>query len=364
MTWTGLLMVTIFVACSDKDVLPTDTTETNTKDAIVFGGKLSDNRAMTTKTRAMDLEDFNNTFRVFGYKNTTYDANSETYAGLQTVFGGYEVIHHSGTAGTTESNRNDWEYANSTNQTLHYWDYAAKAYRFAAYSPFTATVTTEQTETNITFDFAVSTKTEADIAATPFYSKMWFSNNNYPTYTAYGSVVTISFVRPFCRVRFILQDEKGNIITTESELYKHLSKNTIKFKPADSNRFIVTGGRIRVSYPLIGTNKEETLSTIAGTSTDDKLEAMTDPYEDTPVLATTEKKWYTLFPIGAQGDYVMSLDYNGHTRTAVVPAKYTTWNVGYEYTFVFKISESKLTFLPDLYVYTKWQAGYSENTTW
>jgi hypothetical protein len=41
----------------------------------------------------------------------------------------------------------------------------------------------------------------------------------------------------------------------------------------------------------------------------------------------------------SQGSYKLSVDINGQTKTAAVPANYMQWLPGYSYTYVFKITE-------------------------
>lgn len=68
--------------------------------------------------------------------------------------------------------------------------------------------------------------------------------------------------------------------------------------------------------------------------------------------------------MGQQSSYTLSLTYNGESRTTVVPAEYMTWMPGYEYTYVFKFTEESVSFVASLFVYTKWQSGYSETVDW
>ena len=89
-----------------------------------------------TITRAAGLEDEGiTTFTVYGYKNMEYYDGSGTYGGLQNVFPGYRVTWKANTANTTTSNSDGWEYVNKQTgsepeQSIKYWDWSAKAYRF------------------------------------------------------------------------------------------------------------------------------------------------------------------------------------------------------------------------------------------
>ena len=55
--------------------------------------------------------------------------------------------------------------------------------------------------------------------------------------------------------------------------------------------------------------------------------------------AMTSDGWYIVFPNMSQGSYKLSVDINGQTKTAAVPANYMQWLPGYSYTYVFKITE-------------------------
>lgn len=356
-----LVLSALMLSCSQSDepeVIP----PTQEGMPVVFGGTIDKEKEQTAGTRATDLESVCNTFKVYGYKNTTYDAGTDSYSGLQTVFGGYQVNYAFGSAST--SNSHDWEYVNGTTQTIKYWDYAAKAYRFAAFAPATAAVTTQQTADKVTFTVSANAKSSATIATTPYFSKLWFSNNNYPDYTAFGAPVELTFIQPFSRVRIMFIDEVGNAVNTSSIVYQKTTPGSIQFKPADASKSIAINGQMVITYPITGTEKVETYEATAGTASGDKLTSISEPYEETLAFASTAKKWYTTLSIGQQGAYVMSLQYNGYLRTATVPEVYMNWQPGYQYTYVFKLTDKAATFVPELSVYTKWQAGYVNKTQW
>lgn len=352
------LLTLCLVSCTNDSEQPTDGSK-----PVTFGGTLEEGMQQTAGTRAEGLENKSvTTFRVYGYKNTAYDTNTGSYNGLQTVFPGYTVTWTVNTAGSTTSNQYDWEYVNGSTQTIKYWDYAAKAYRFLAYAPATAAVTKYSTANTTTFTFAA----DATSNATPYYSKLWFSNNNYPNHVAYGSGIILNFVQPLCRVRILFVDEEGHAVTTASPVYAKTLASSIQFKPSDTNQSISLKGTVTVVYPLMGTGKTETVTIEASTEAADKLAAITVPYEEEGQLAFADmaEKWYTTLPVGTQEAYTLSLQFSGKERTAVVPAEFMTWEQGRQYTYVFKLTDQELAFMPDLYVYTKWQAGYASQTEW
>lgn len=209
-------------------------------------------------TRAAALEDKATTFKVYGYKNTGYDVLSDSYTGLQTVFGGYTVTYMAASAGTTDSNKSDWEYVKDSTQTIHFWDFSGKAYRFGAYAPATAAVTTSTTSEGLRLSIPADAYSEPSMATTPYYARMWFSNNHYPDYPAFGEPVVLTFLQPFCKVRIRFLDSDSNEVTTSSVIFMKTTPGSIRFKPTDSNLSMGRKGTVHITYPLTGTEKVRT----------------------------------------------------------------------------------------------------------
>lgn len=280
-------------------------------------------------------------FTVWGYKNMSYDEGTSSYGDLQTVFPGYNVNWRSGSS--SASNSNGWEYVaqqlSGDEQTIKYWDWAARAYRYFA---VTGTPTHVFTEPNgpheFTFaadaspiregDASADAKIAANIAATPFFTRLWFSTGNagvYPT-KQFGKPVQLEFLKPFARVRFLFN------YSYSAEAVKVTSPS---FKPTDDSG-IARKGTVTVSYPLTGTATKEsyTITKNASPAEGEELEAFTEEY-----IPEGTEKWYTVFPAPSQGSYTMSVTVDNVAKTAVVPAEYMTWQPGYSYTYIFKITE-------------------------
>ena len=284
-------------------------------------------------------------FTVWGYKNMSYDDVTGAYDAdgttLQTVFPGYNVNWRSGSS--SASNSNGWEYVaqqlSGDEQTIKYWDWAARAYRYFA---VTGTPTHVFTEPNgpheFTFaadaspiregDASADAKIAANIAATPFFTKLWFSTGNagvYPT-KQFGKPVQLEFLKPFARVRFLF---------TYSYSAEAVKVTSPSFKPTDGSG-IARKGTVTVSYPLTGTATTEsyTITKNASPAEGEELEAFTEEY-----IPEGTEKWYTVFPAPSQGSYTMSVTVDNVAKTAVVPAEYMTWQPGYSYTYIFKITE-------------------------
>ena len=182
---------------------------------------------------------------------------------------------------------------------------------------------------------ASSTET---IAATPYFSKLWFSTGELPTSSdkQFGKPVQLEFIKPFARVRFLFKyaypREGISLGSTKS------------FKPSDGTKKIARKGTVTVSYPLTGTATRESYTIVALTGDGSgELTAFTEDYDPEDdgkeYPADAPGGWYTVLPVLTQGSYTLTASVNGQDRTAVVPAEYMSWLPGYSYTYIFKITE-------------------------
>lgn len=351
------LMILGLASCSGSsdDDLQESQPETNSDMvAITFNGS---GGAETAVTRAdgMPLSEKAISFTVWGYKNMSYAAGDDDVT--QCVFPSYVVNWTSNSAGTTTSNSSGWEYvAQTPNQTIKFWDWSAKAYRFFAVTEWTGLTPPETIGgygANMAYgayetyktdgadetygDYKVSMLADASsTTSTPYFSHLWFSTGDPVTYAdkQFGKPVTLEFLQPFTRVRFIFKyvfPREGIKLTGQS------------FKPTDGSS-IVRKGIVTVSYPLEGPKTEEWFEMTKDTDTDPDphLEKFTedyDPEDDTKVYTETAKGWYTVLPNLSQGSYTLTVTINGAEKTAVVPANYMQWLPGYSYTYVFKITD-------------------------
>ena len=329
-----------------------------TEVAISFSGAESQeeavnngaNRAYGPYRRAAGtpLSESATTFHVWGYKNMDYNDGTGAYGGTQIVFPGYQVEWHDGTASTTTTNSSGWEYIlpAKSDQTIKYWDWGAKAYRYFA-------VTGElngangphgPNESNGAYYFTIAANaSNADaMNATPYFTRLWFSTGNQVAYPdkQFGKPVTLEFVKPYTRVRFQFKysyPREGIKLTEKS------------FKPTDdvtaaeeTKVKIARKGTVTVHYPIEGTATKEWYSVVVDNDKSTRLEALTidyDPDDDGKDYTGTDKGWYMVLPRDAQGSYTLSVKVNGQARTAVVPAEYMQWLPGYSYTYIFKITE-------------------------
>lgn len=339
-------------ACSHSSE---DTTEqgggvpvTDTRTAISFSGQQGEEQAVnqgTNRAQGMTragtpLSDSKKTFKVWGYKNMSYTAG--VYGNLQTVFPGYQVDWHDGSAATTTTNSSGWEYVRSTptEQTIKYWDWGASAYRFYAVTEGAGepdVATAGQVSFTMTADASpirdgestAEQKIAANIEATPYFSKLWFSTGNVGDYPdkQFGKPVVLEFLKPYARVRFLFNYSyaaEGVKVTGPS------------FKPTDGTKKIARKGTVTVTYPLTGASTKESY-TITKNASPAEGEELVDFTEE--FIPEGTEKWYTVLPVLTQGSYTMTVTVNNTTKTAVVPAEYMSWKPGYSYTYIFKITE-------------------------
>lgn len=302
----------------------------------------------TTVTRAdgTPLSDKGITrFQVWGYKNT-----AEDYSTYQTVFPCYQVDWHANSAATTTTNTNNWEYilVGKPEQTIKFWDWAATAYRF-----FAATGWSEETPgapgeyaDGKSYGSANEISMIADATAVddaPYFSRLWFSNGSLTDYPdkQFGKPVTLEFLMPFARVRFIYIYEypREGIVLSGQKF-----RPSVDVEAAEEDKVkIPRRGVVTVTYPLTGANIKESYSMTRDPSDAKLLEAFTEDYDpdvDTKVYTTCDKGWYTVIPNTSQGSYTLSVSINGgEPKKAVVPAEYMQWKAGYNYTYIFKITD-------------------------
>ena len=296
--------------------------------------------------------------------NTT--ANIADPSSLQIVMDGYKMAYTSGSAGNTVTNTADWEYAGIANpilaapQTIKYWDYSATSYRFFAYAPFTTdvktTVATAASSATATLSFPFEYSDAATATSTPYTSHLWLatplstatsSGNTTTPAAAYGSCVTLTFAPIIAKVRFRFTYPNGT---------KRVSISNIRFCDSRFAADPTTAdtplrGTIAATYPLTGL-PTATAPSLAMTPAQDAATGfllLSVPYEDASDALhvvkdpTLYRKWYYVPPFAnipyEQGPYTISVSVSGKKVEATVPAQYMQWKAGYQYTYIFKLSD-------------------------
>lgn len=325
--------------------------------SISFGGNRGSwQDAPTSRAGETGLETIAKSFRVWGYKNTGGN-HTDGFTDPQNVMNGYIVNWTQPATGGTGS----WEYSgiknpnlNNATQTVKYWDYSATCYRYFAFSPENTEVkttllqeggnstsqagtTSEEGSTNqtdkaskVSFQIPFQYDENATSSSTPYISDLWLSDNqNFGDDKKYGACVKLTFAPIVTKVRIIFK---------YPENITNISIKDISFKKTEGK--VPTAGNICITYPITGTGTQPVYS---WETTQKGIINLSVPYEEEAdkIHQTTERgKWYYVPPIGEQGTYTMTATIDGKTSTAIIPAEYMQWKAGYQYTYIFKITEA------------------------
>lgn len=334
--------------------------------SISFGGNSGSwQDAPISRAGETGLETIATSFRVWGYKNTGGN-KTDGFTNPQNVMNGYIVNWKQPKTGETGS----WEYTGienkelKTTQTIKYWDYSATSYRYFAFSPANEKVTTTllSEDGNATTDATAATQTsfsipfeykeDATSSTTPYISDLWLSDNQNFENRKYGECVKLTFAPIIAKVRFKFNYLKDTKISITDIVFKNINDAPSPIK-----------GNIIVSYPITGTG---TKASYKWETTETRTEPLkfTIPYEEDADLnhqATERKKWYYVPPLGdsdtPQGAYIITATIDGKKSTATIPAEYMQWKAGYQYTYIFKITEAGTVISFSNLQVEKWQVS-------
>lgn len=374
-----LISALCLLSCSSEQDKP-ETPEPKPNVGIAFGGANDIwQDAPTTRSGETGLETLFQSFRVWGYKNYAATPNSP-----QVIMDGYRVNFTLSSAGTTESNTADWEYVglthHSTTQTIKYWDYSASSYRFYAYTPADAPITpassadnssassgTQTSTTENVFQIPFAYSEDATAKSVPYISDLWFSNNTAAT-SPYGKCVTLCFSPLIAKVRFkFTYPANTKRITITDILF-----GDSRFIKNPSSAQTPLKGTIKATYPLTGTETPASYTPSFDWKTSVDTDAtgflgLTIPYEEAgdAIHLLQDKnqynKWYYVPPFNIaqykQGTYTISAIIDGNKTLATVPAEYMQWKAGYQYTYIFKITETGSLIAFSQLEVEEWQPG-------
>lgn len=332
--------------------------------SISFGGNSGSwQDAPISRAGETGLETIATSFRVWGYKNTEGN-KTDGFTNPQNVMNGYIVNWKQPKTGETGS----WEYTGieneelKTTQTIKFWDYSATSYRYFAFSPANAKVTTTllsedgstannlNTATQTSFSIPFEYKEDATSSTTPYISDLWLSDNQNFENRKYGECVKLTFAPIIAKVRFKFNYLKDTKISITDIVFKNINDAPSPIK-----------GNIIVSYPITGTG---TKASYKWETTETRTEPIkfTIPYEEEKDLnhqATERKKWYYVPPLGdsktGQSAYIITATIDGKKSTATIPAEYMQWKAGYQYTYIFKITEAGMVISFSNLLVEKWK---------
>lgn len=368
----------------------------NGSGAISFN---SGSKSITRATGAAAAELLNNNFVVEGIK-TISSTKSE-------VFDNYNVNYLENTADKTASNTANWEYVAQTiltgktaaaEQTIKYWDFAAKQYDFWAYSLGGGSATVSSLEPNATLGTSAYTITGTkENLAKVYISDLVTAYNPVKSESGVGAGIT----EPAVMGNEVTLSFRSLVTKVRVGLYETIpgySVESVEFYPsengtASSTVSLYTSSSVLPSFPSSGTstytvtfpttgidnisnpdyNKAHVTFPNDGTKAS-KLEFGTLNYgaklKDNDGDATNWLMRSSSQPSWAKedgataGDYSIVMPYETgavltlklnytlrstdgtnetiivHGATALVPAQYTQWKPNYAYTYLFKISDN------------------------
>ena len=356
-----LWLVVLLAACSGEQVAEQmapapEPTPAQTAMPIAFAASQGE-RAVTRAD--IPLEQYTNSFRVWGFKNMT--ESSGTYGERQTVMDEYTVQWTANTAYTSATNTDGWEYLLTAfpEQSIKFWDFSAKAYRFFGVAEMSAVPGTWDFDTDpddaYKYTCSVDGSNEGDA---PFIAHLWFSTNDADDYPdrRYGHPVTLEFIKPLSKVRFLFVHADPTV----SPLPTLVEPD---FRPEAPGQHIATAGTVSVSFPTRGAETQESWSSVPDFSSK-YLVSFTTPYTenvyftaeeitaaesvpDAPAHGKTTSdiktlgsyQWYSVLPVESQGTYLLTVTVNGEDRSCTVPATFMAWKPGYSYTYIFKVND-------------------------
>lgn len=145
---------------------------------------------------------------LLGYKFYVFGTKTRGTAAPSTIFDNYLVQYTSGTAGTTDSNSSDWEYAGLTSkkgatQGVKYWDYSSSRFDFVAASGLADTEVIKNTTDGMRIrvgsaDAMTGIYISDRYTATPVARD---ATATEPATRAYGDIVQLQFRRLGAQIR-------------------------------------------------------------------------------------------------------------------------------------------------------------------
>ena len=361
-------------SCSSDDFLGENPGNLqNATTAINFGGEAG-KITRATSNEGEDHVKLDNQFKVYGVKTT--DGTM-----FHNVFVDYSVWYDET---LTTSNTNKWEYVGKNNQTIKYWDYSAKEYRFVAGSPIDAFTYNKDLENISTIGTVIKSATVTGLAGHIKANEAGPAIKTNPVYVAepvivpkanYNNPVTFHFVRQQSMVRVgFYETIPGYKIHNINFYYYDTDGTTLKV--SDGNNIILTsatadyfvgGSNIngtvnydwtsaKPSYSLTYTDASLTksknwyagkLDLLATKSTDEvaTLYGKDGDMSTTGYFTVLPTQAATASPILIKCDYTLFNENSGETikvtgATAAIPAAFSKWDANTRYTYLFKISDN------------------------
>lgn len=364
-----LSLLLLLAACSSNEYV--GETIPNER-PITLGG----NAGMVTRTgSSQGLEDVlpadNKTALIYGIKNTAASAPVQ----WEDVFQNYVLSYTAGSAGTTASNSNGWEYVGETSlgvppvtQTIKYWDYSAEPYIFFSVAPSQSTGITKSS------DGMVYTAENITASSILYYTRPQFVEKEY-----YRAPVTLNFYNVLSKVRVGVYETIPGYAITDIKFHTSLDGGELKSSPvlictdtekkfADQGRYTITAkSNSEVTVVLEAEDGHKKADFVAGTETaiphvtgvtlgDSSSPNTLGTASNNPSFGKTSSGNGYVYALSTENvsrqlaikcDYTLKSLSQGSNevieiknQTAYIPAQYGTWRPNYAYTYLFKITEA------------------------
>lgn len=347
--------------------------------ATQTSGEITFSQTVPNVTRASgtsaDAAKLGNNFVVYGFKmdNTATEAvNGSTD---KKVFDLYNVKYTSGTANSTLSNTNNWEYVGYTSvggaaQTIKYWDFNSK-YVFSAISCGAGVTFTKITDAATIAGTTVNDKGwQLTVPAGTTLSNLYASDRKAMTKSLSGGkysfgTVDFTFYSLASQIRFAMYETVPGYSVKIDKVYYNSTNSTTYFGVDGTFKGITGSGNttLNIIYdgsnrPVLSYDNESTttymafganllsataLGTASNAATYDQADgsySLILPYESKAETTPAEnilslKLDYTLTSTDGSGEEIKV-----YGATATVPTAYTQWKNNYAYTYMFKISDN------------------------
>lgn len=326
-------------------------------------------------------------------KNFVVEGIKTVGSSVVEVFDNYNVNWTENTADKTLSNTANWEYVGQpiltgktaiSEQTIKYWDYAAKQYDFWAYSlgGGSATVSTLAHDATLTTAAYTFTGSASDLSKVYISDLVTAYNPTVTGLPEYQQQVNLTFRALVAKIRVGLYETIPGYSVKNVQFYPSASgtqTGTVALYAASA--VLPSSGTSTVYFPTVGSsnkdkadyNKAHISFDSEGTKTANQTYGTLSYGEKESHEKTTGDIWlarnsaeptwgvetsktpgdYSIVLPNEGGstltlkvDYTLeSIDGSGeeitiHGATAIVPQQYTQWKSNFAYTYIFKISDN------------------------
>ena len=381
-----LFLITAILAlasCADNTYLGDQEVNNQGNGGKIIFGSSTPSLTRAERTGATAAEDLGYKFKVYATKTVSSTPSNVFASGAYPTSDianynadpvAYWVWYNASTAGTTTSNTNNWDYVGAAgthgttdhlatltyDQSIKYWDNNAEKYEFVAYSATVDGATISKYQTS---GFTVAA-TPTQLAGLYIADKKEILKNT----SEFAHEVKFTFRRAATKVRlgiyetvpgYKVKDVKFHYNTNQNSTTNAILDGKFVGNSSESKTFNVTydattkKAQIEPSESSTNTTYYD-FGTFTSSGENYLGETSTSP---TWANASVSDHYIAVFPNTVStnvANMTLTIDYtlintvSGETinitgATATVPAAYMTWNPNFAYTYLFKITDDKLT---------------------